>query len=129
MTVELNHIIIWCSDRMRSSAFLADMLGRPAPEDFLDFMVVDLDNNVSVDFKEKDGPVAMQHYAFLVDDATFDAIHGRIIARGLDHWADPARTIAGAINHDYGGRGVYFPDPDGHLMEAMTVPYARDEAP
>lgn len=129
MTIELNHIIIWCSDRMRSSAFLAEMLGRPAPEDFMDFMVVDLDNNVSVDFKQKDGPIALQHYAFLVDDATFDAIHGRISARGLDHWADPARTMPGAINHYYGGRGVYFPDPDGHLLEAITRPYARDEAP
>ena len=129
MTVELNHTIIWCRDKMRSSAFLAEMLGRPAPEAFMHFMVVDLDNHISVDFMEKDGPIALQHYAFLVDDATFDAVHARIMARGLDHWADPTRTMPGAINHYFGGRGVYFVDPDGHFLEAITRPYAREQTP
>ncbi len=126
MSVELNHTIVWCQDKLRSSAFLADMLGRPAPVAFLHFMVVDMDNGVSIDFMEKDGPIALQHYAYLVDDATFDAIYGRIEERGLDHWADPARSQPGRINHHFGGRGVYFSDPDGHLLEAITRPYARD---
>ncbi len=30
---------------------------------------------------------------------------------------------ASQINTHDGGRGVYFKDPDGHLMEALTVPY------
>jgi hypothetical protein len=91
MAVELNHSIIWCSDKARSAGFLAEMLGRPAPVPFHHFLVVDLDNGVSLDFMEKDGRVAPQHYAFLVDEASFDAVLGRIRARGLDHWADPAR--------------------------------------
>ncbi|KKC27615.1 glyoxalase/bleomycin resistance protein/dioxygenase [Sphingomonas sp. SRS2] len=129
MTVELNHTIIWCKDKMRSSAFLAEMLGRPEPVAFMHFMVVDLDNDVSVDFMEQEGAIALQHYAYLVDDATFDAVHERIRDRGIDHWADPARTMPNAINRYFGGRGVYFLDPDGHMLEAMTRPYARDEAP
>ncbi|RYD87613.1 MAG: VOC family protein [Sphingomonadales bacterium] len=126
MTVELNHTIIWCHDKARSAGFLAAMLGRPAPATFMHFLVVDMDNGVSIDFMEKDGPIAAQHYAFLVSEPEFDAIHGRIRAKGLDHWADPARTKPGEINHHFGGRGVYFPDPDGHLLEAITRPYARD---
>lgn len=126
MTVELNHIIIWCSDKMRSSAFLATMLGRPAPVAFMHFMVVDLDNQVSIDFMEKSGPIARQHHGFLVDDDTFDSLIGRIERGGVDHWADPGRTLPGEINHHFGGRGVYFNDPDGHLLEAITRPYARD---
>ena len=86
-------------------------------------MIVDLDNGVSLDFMAKNGPVAMQHYAFLVDETAFDGIYARIIGRGLDHWADPARSQPGAINHHDGGRGVYFTDPDGHLLEAITRPY------
>ena len=127
MPIELNHIIVWCRDKVRSSAFLAEMLGRPEPKPFLHFMVVELDNRVSLDFYQKDGEVAKQHYAFLVSDVEFDAVLGRIHARGLGHWADPARTRAGEINRHYGGRGVYFEDPDGHLLEAITRPYGSED--
>jgi len=127
MAVELNHIIIWCTDTLRSADFLADMLGRPAPTSFLQFQVVDLDNGVAIDFMERTGAIAPQHYAFLVGDSDFDALHRRLRDRRLDHWADPARTLPGAINHHFGGRGVYFADPDGHLLEAITRPYARND--
>ena len=128
MPVELNHTIVWCRDKMRSSAFLAEMLGRPAPRPFFHFMVVDLDNQVSMDFMQMVGDVAKQHYAFLVGEDEFDAVLGRIQAKGLDHWADPARTRPGEINRHYGGRGVYFEDPDGHLLEAITRPYGSEDA-
>ena len=123
MPVELNHTIVWCRDRMAASAFLAEMLGRAAPRPFHHFMVVELDNGVSLDFMEKEGAVSPQHYAFLIDEADFDSVLGRIRARGLDHWADPARTKPGEINRHDGGRGVYFEDPDGHLLEVITRPY------
>ena len=123
MAAELNHTIVWCSDKMVSSAFLARMLGLPEPHPFLHFMVVDLDNKVLLDFMEKDGAVSPQHYAFLVGEDEFDAILGRIRAEGVAHWADPARTQPGEINRHFGGRGVYFADPDGHLLEALTHPY------
>ena len=127
MAVELNHTIIWCSDKARSAAFLAEILGRPPARAFHHFLVVDLDNRVSLDFYEKEGDVAVQHYAFLVGDAEFDAILVRIREKGLDHWADPARTRPGEINRHFGGRGVYFADPDGHLLEAITTPYGTEE--
>jgi catechol 2,3-dioxygenase-like lactoylglutathione lyase family enzyme len=123
MTVELNHTIIWCSDKARSSAFMTGILGLPPARTFMHFLVVDLANKVSVDFYQKEGPVAGQHYAFLVDDATFDEAFARIVAGGVPHWADPARTTPGEINTYYGGRGLYFEDPDGHLLEIITTPY------
>jgi catechol 2,3-dioxygenase-like lactoylglutathione lyase family enzyme len=123
MTIELNHTIIWCTDKERSAAFLAEMLGLPAPSDFYHFKVVRLDNDVSLDFMQKDGPVSPQHYAFLIDEGTFDAVHARIQQADLAHWADPARSRAGEINFNDGGRGVYFEDPDGHLLEVLTRPY------
>lgn len=123
MTVELNHTIVWCRDKMRSSTFVADLLGRPQPRAFMHFMVVDLDNGVSLDFMQKDGEVSRQHYAFLVGEDEFDAAFARIRGQRLDHWADPARTKPGKINRHDGGRGVYFEDPDGHLLELITRPY------
>lgn len=123
MSVELNHTIVWCADRYRSADFLAEIFGLPEPQDLYQFRIVQVANGVSLDFAEKTGPVAPQHYAFLVSEAEFDGILARIQAKNLTHWADPARRHPGEINHNDGGRGVYFCDPDGHVLEALTVPY------
>lgn len=123
---ELNHTIVWCHDKQASATFLADILDRPTPHAFYNFLVVDLDNNVSLDFMEKSGDIALQHYAFLISETDFDSVYGRIRDRNIDHWADPARTQPGEINHHFGGRGVYFPDPNGHLLEVITRPYGSE---
>ena len=123
MAAQFNHTIVWSSDQAKSALFLAEMLGRPVPVRFGHFDVVKLDNGVSLDFANAEAPIRPQHYAFLISEADFDAVLGRIRERGLDHWADPARHRPGEINHIDGGRGVYFPDPDGHQLEVMTRSY------
>jgi len=62
-------------------------------------------------------------HAFLVTEAEFDEIFGRIRERGLDIFADPHAQQPGEINHHDGGRGVYWADPDGHWLEIITRPY------
>ncbi len=123
---ELDHTIVWCSDKRRSADFLTGILGCPPARAFFHFMVVDLSNGVSLDYYQKDGEVAAQHYAFLVSDPEFDAAFARIEERGIDYWADPARTQPGRINRHFGGRGVYFRDPDDHLLELITRPYGAE---
>jgi catechol 2,3-dioxygenase-like lactoylglutathione lyase family enzyme len=128
MPIALNHTIVWCRDRRRSAAFLTDLFGLPGATAWGPFRIVDLANGVSLDYHETDDEIAPQHYAFLVSDAEFDAIFGRILGRGLDHWADPMQHEPQAINHYDGGRGVYFQDPDGHLLEIITRPYGSGGA-
>jgi len=123
VSVELNHTIVWCTDRYWSADFLAQMFGLPEPTDVYHFRVVQVANGVSLDFAEKEGAVAPQHYAFLVSEPEFDSVMARIQAMNLQYWADPARRRPGEINHNDGGRGVYFEGPDGHFLEALTVPY------
>ncbi len=97
----------------------------PASADtrFGHFDVVELDNGVSLDFADAEGAIRPQHYAFLISEAEFDAVLGRIKDRGLGYWADPRGSRPGEINHNAGGRGVYFRDPDGHYLEVITRPY------
>lgn len=123
MSIELNHTIVSARDRTASAEFLAEVLGLPGPTRFGPFMVVTVANGVSLDFSDADGEITPQHYAFLVSEAEFDEVFARIRGRDLPYWADPGRRRPGEINHNDGGRGVYFPDPDGHLLEIITRPY------
>ena len=123
MSVQLNHTIVWCRNQQTSATVLAELLGLPAPTRYGPFLVVDAANGVSLDYHEIDGEIAPQHYAFLIGEDDFDEVFGRIRERALDHWADPGRRQAGVINTRDGGRGVYFEDPDGHLLELLTRPY------
>ncbi len=124
MAIKLNHTIVHSLDQRESARFLADLFGLPAPKPFGPFLGVDTGNEVTLDFLNADGmEIQMQHYAFLVSEAEFDQIFARIQARGIRYWADPGRTEEGRINHHFGGRGVYFQDPSGHLLEIITRPY------
>lgn len=123
MSIELNHTIVPARDPLASATFLADLLGLAAPVRFGPFFGVALDNGVTLDFQRDDGELTIQHYAFLVSEGEFDAIFGRIRARGLTFWADPACRRPGEINRNDGGRGLYWDDPNGHRLEIITRPY------
>jgi len=123
MAVEFNHTIVWSRDSRVSAVFLAEVLGLPEPRQWGPFQVVPTGNGVSIDFMDKEGEISLQHYAFLVSEAEFDQIFGRVTDRGLSYWADPARTKEGEINTHDGGRGFYFKDPNGHMLEVITRPY------
>ena len=123
MVVHLNHTIVNVPDKRASATFLAEILGLPAPTPFGPFLVVELENGVSLDFADDHGPARSQHYAFLVAEAEFDDIFGRIKARGLAYWADPGRRRPGEYNTNDGGRGVYWDEPGGHFLEIITRPY------
>ena len=123
MSVQLNHTIIWCRDKQQSAAFLTEVLGLPPATGFGPMLVVHLNNGVSLDFYEKEGEIFSQHYAFLIGENDFDQIFARICSRGVQYWADPGKRRTGEMNRNDGGRGVYFEDPDGHLLEIITRPY------
>jgi catechol 2,3-dioxygenase-like lactoylglutathione lyase family enzyme len=121
MSVTLNHTIVYCRDKAASASFLVAILGLQPPTAFGPFAVVEISNGVSLDFLE--GEVHAQHYAFLVSEAEFDEVFQRLVDRGLPYWADPGQHRAHEINTNDGGRGVYWLDPDGHVLEILTVPY------
>ena len=124
MAARLNHTIVWCHDQEKSATFLTEILGLPPPRRFMGFLVVDLANDVSVDYLPAESePIALQHLAFLVDEGEFDGALARIRERTKEIWADPAKRQPGRINRHFGGRGVYFDDPNGHLFEIITTPY------
>jgi catechol 2,3-dioxygenase-like lactoylglutathione lyase family enzyme len=127
MPVHLNHTIVNVRDKQEGATFLADILGVPAPTSYGPFLVVQVDNDVSLDFADDHGTVHPQHYAFLVGEAEFDEILGRIRERGLTYWADPFQRQANKINTNDGGRGLYWQDPNGHMLEIITRTYGSGQ--
>ena len=123
MAVKLNHTIVHAHDKRASAQFFAEVFGLAAPRPFGPFLDVEVANEVTLAYLETAEAIQTQHYAFLVTEAEFDEIFGRVTARGLDYWADPAHRRKGEINHNDGGRGVYFNDPAGHYLEILTRPY------
>jgi catechol 2,3-dioxygenase-like lactoylglutathione lyase family enzyme len=125
MAITFNHTIVAARDRAESANFFTELFGLPDAAEFGPFLAVALNHGASLDYAQApdDQPIAPQHYAFLVDEREFDDIYGRIQARGLPHWADPRGTLPNEINHNDGGRGVYFQDPSGHYLEIITRPY------
>jgi catechol 2,3-dioxygenase-like lactoylglutathione lyase family enzyme len=122
MTVRLNHTIVAARDRDASARFLTELLGLPPASLLGPFAVVPI-GDTSLDFMDADGEIDSQHYAFLVSEVEFDEIFGRIRERRLPYWADPYQRKPGEINAWDDGRGVYFEDPSGHLLEILTRPY------
>ena len=128
MSIKLNHTIVHAQDKAASARFYSEILSLPAPTPFGPFLEVEAENEVTLAFLDTDEEIQEQHYAFLVSEAEFDQIFGRIQARGLTYWADPGCTREGKINHNDGGRGVYFEDPAGNLLEILTRPYGSSES-
>ena len=129
MPIQLNHTIAPAHDKDASAAFLSEILGLAAPVRIGPFAVVQV-GDTSIDYMNieeyrsaSDAEIASQHYAFLITEAEFDEIFARIRERHLPYWADPGRSQRDQINQWDGGRGVYFQDPNGHILEAITRPY------
>ena len=128
MPIHFNHTIVHAADREVEATFFTEMFGLPPAVEGGHFLVAHIADQASIDFAQNDGDeIAAQHYAFLVSEDDFTALYGRIVERGLDHWADPTARRPGEINHHDGGRGVYFISPSGHYLEAITRPYGGGE--
>lgn len=119
MTVELNHTIVPSRDQRAAAKDLADLLGLEVTKAG-HFDAVHLGNGVSLDFMNVDEVRGSMHLAFLVSEATFDEVFGRLQERGLPYWADPMRSRPQQFSAYFGGRGFYWDSPDGHNLEVLT---------
>jgi Glyoxalase/Bleomycin resistance protein/Dioxygenase superfamily len=123
MAIHFNHTILLARDSRASATFLAEMLALPAPRKWGPFYMVTTENDVNLDYMDSTGDIIPQHYAFLTSETEFDEIFDRIQQRELPYWADPGQSQPGRINQHDGGRGIYFRENNGHLIEIITRPY------
>src|SRR5215510_2025 len=120
MTIELNHTIVPAHDKHASAQCFANIFGLSYERCDGYFAPVRVNEKLTLDFDDDVDRFDSHHYAFHVDDATFDAIFQRVQEAGLTYGSDPWNPENQKLNDWKGGRGVYFRDPNGHLLELMT---------
>jgi catechol 2,3-dioxygenase-like lactoylglutathione lyase family enzyme len=118
MTLTLNHTIVPARDRQAAARFFACIFGLEV-KDNGHFAAVPVSDTLTLDFADS-GQFEPHHYAFHVDDVTFDAVFARVKALDIPFTADPFGREPGRINYWNGGRGFYFHDPNGHVLELLT---------
>ena len=127
MTVELNHTIVPAHDNEESARFYRSLFGFEYEGPLGHFAPVRIESQaLTLDFiTRKD--FERQHYAFKVSETEFDEIFGRVKDRGLPYGSGPFTPENGEINRWNGGRGVYFRDLNGHLLELLTRDYTAEQ--
>jgi catechol 2,3-dioxygenase-like lactoylglutathione lyase family enzyme len=121
MAIVLDHTIVPAKDKVASAEFLADIFGLTVKPGEGYFAQVQINDSLTFDFADQPEPRS-HHYAFHISEAEFEEIFGRVKAKGLPYGSAPYNHTDGQIYTRRGGRGFYFEDPNGHLLEVMTVP-------
>ena len=121
MTITLNHTIVPARDKVAAARFFARIFGLRFRRRSGHFAPVRVSKSLTLLFDD-DTAFESHHYAFHVSKAEFDAIFRRIQKAGIVYGSAPWSLDDGKLNDWGGGRGVYFKDPDGHVLELMTVP-------
>ncbi len=126
MTIQLDHTIVPSRNQIASAKLLAELLGVPWAESSIGpFSPVYVNDGLTLDFIETDQHFPIYHFCFRVDEKEFDSILARITAPGIKYRS----TVRGAadmqVSTQFGGRMIYWNEPDGHQWEILTVSYAR----
>jgi catechol 2,3-dioxygenase-like lactoylglutathione lyase family enzyme len=120
MAIHLDHTIVPAHDKEESARFFARIFGLEYAGPVSHFAPVRINEELTLDFDERD-EFERHHYAFKVDDAAFDAIFARVLEAGIPYGSGPRTPDDMAINHRRGGRGFYFREVNGHLLEVLTA--------
>ncbi|HSR78683.1 MAG TPA: VOC family protein [Xanthobacteraceae bacterium] len=122
MSITLNHTIVWTRDKDAAARLFAEIFGLRFDGLGGHFAPVRVNDTLTLDFADAKGTIASQHYAFHVSDAEFDAILQRVKDAGLAFGSGPRSLEDVKLNAWNGGRGFYYKDHDGHVIELMTMP-------
>jgi len=120
MPIELDHTIVPAHDKEASARFFARVFGLSYQGPSSHFAEVRVNDRLTFDF-ETAKEFESHHYAFKIGEAEFDAIFARIQQDKIPYGSGPFSLEDMKINRRSGGRGFYFRDPGGHVLEVLTA--------
>lgn len=122
MEITLNHTIVPAHNHIAAAKFYARIFGFEYLKEWGHFAVVKVNSTLTPDFQAQHRFSSM-HYAFKVSEQQFDDIFSRIKAENIRYGSGPGSLDDGEINNLYGGHGLYFKDPNDHVLEIITTDY------
>jgi catechol 2,3-dioxygenase-like lactoylglutathione lyase family enzyme len=120
MAIVLDHTIVPARDKVASAKFFARIFGLEHKGPHSHFAPVRVNDSLTLDFDER-GDFEHHHYAFKITEQEFDAIFDRVKAEGIPYGSGPSSRADMQVNQRRGGRGFYFEDPNGHVLEVLTA--------
>jgi catechol 2,3-dioxygenase-like lactoylglutathione lyase family enzyme len=119
-SIQLDHTIVPARDKEQAARFFARIFDVRYEGPVGPFVAVRVNDTLTLDFDDRWPSFEPHHYAFRVAEGDFDAILSRVRGEGIPYGSHPWSRTNGELNHDGGGRRVYFDHPDGHVLEAFT---------
>jgi catechol 2,3-dioxygenase-like lactoylglutathione lyase family enzyme len=121
MTITLNHTIVPAHDKKAAAQFFARIFGLHADPKNGDFAPVCLNDTLTLLFDDHEE--FESHQLRLPRQRCRVRCHlGPHSRSELAYGSAPWSLDDGKLNDWNGGRGVYFRDPAGHVLELMTAP-------
>ncbi len=125
MEITLNHTIVPSHDNVKTAEFYQRIFGFEFVKVWGHFAVVKVNSSLTLDFMNEE-EFSSLHYAFKVSEQQFDETLARITSEHIVYGSGPRSLTDGKVNHNFGGRGAYFRDPNGHVLEILTTDYVLD---
>src|SRR5918995_5820057 len=97
MAIVLDHTIVPARDKVASARFFAEIFGLTVKPGQDHFAQVQVNETLTFDFADEPDPRGT-HYAFHVSEPEFEAIFGRVKARGIAYGSGPFSHTDGRIN-------------------------------
>ena len=128
MEITLNHTIIFTHNNIDTAKFYERVFGFEFVKEWGSFAAVKVNSTLTL-FLLNMQEFQSAHYAFKVTESDFDKIFSKVKSENIAYGSTPFAPENGQINYNNGGRGVFFKDLNGHLLEIITQDYNLDIQP
>ena len=120
MHITIDHFTLPARDNDASAEFLAAVFGLSyGGLDHRGFAELAISETFTLIYVPIE-PENKIHLAFHVDEAAVEKVKTNLKKLGVDYGSDPRDPYNGRDDHPFGGKGIFFHDPNGHFFEVMT---------
>ena len=119
MSIVIDHVVIPAHDHEASARFFARIMGLDYTGPDRHFAPVRVSDTFTIAFVQAD-QFKSYHLGFHISEDDFEPILRRLQAAGVAYGNDPREPANLRTDHPFGGQGLFFVDPNGHLFEVMT---------
>jgi hypothetical protein len=120
MSITIDHIILPAYNNEESARWLAKIMGLQYLGPDRHFAPVRVNDTFKLAYYTTQD-FTPYHLGFHIGDEEFEGILQRLQENNISYGNDPREVTNLRTDHPFGGKGLFFLDLNGHLLEVMTV--------